>query len=248
MLEAEGATPLRYPLLSILDAPDPALVLAWLLELCAGRFDLLVLMTGEAVRRLHSLSEREGMAGDFVDALGRSRTLSRGPKPGQALKALGLSPSRLAEAPTTAGVIASLKQESVAGRTVGVTLAGVPNLPLESFLTGEGAAVRTVLPYVYAPASGADRVAELIARLAAGGVDALVFTSSPQVDRLFEVAGERGLEAPLREGMGRTRVAAVGPVVANTLSARGVRADVCPVLGWQMKNLVQHIKKALGPA
>ena len=35
MLEKEGATALRCPMVSILDAPDPAPVLAWLRELIA---------------------------------------------------------------------------------------------------------------------------------------------------------------------------------------------------------------------
>src|SRR5439155_18717547 len=38
VLEKEGATRLRCPMVSILDAPDPAPVLAWLRELIAGRF------------------------------------------------------------------------------------------------------------------------------------------------------------------------------------------------------------------
>ena len=39
ILEKEGAAVFRCPMLSILDAPDPAPVLAWLRELIAGRFD-----------------------------------------------------------------------------------------------------------------------------------------------------------------------------------------------------------------
>ena len=39
MLESEGATALRCPMVSILDASDEAPVIAWLRELVAGRFD-----------------------------------------------------------------------------------------------------------------------------------------------------------------------------------------------------------------
>ena len=60
MLEKEGAKPLRCPMVSILDAPDPAPVLAWLDELMAGRFDYLVLLTGEGMRRLLGFAERAG--------------------------------------------------------------------------------------------------------------------------------------------------------------------------------------------
>src|SRR4051812_19303355 len=60
LLEAEGAATFRCPLLSILDAPDPAPVEGWISELVAGKFDLVLLFTGEAVRRLAGFAERSG--------------------------------------------------------------------------------------------------------------------------------------------------------------------------------------------
>lgn len=245
MLESEGASTLRYPMVAILDAPDATAVNAWLRDLIAGRFDRVVLMTGEAVRRLLGFAERAGLREDYIAALGRTPTLTRGPKPGQALKELGLTPTRVAPAPTTDGVIAALRAESLRGQTVGVTLFGEPNPPLERFLTEAGATVRPVLSYVYAPASDDERVVDLISRLARGGIDVLIFTSSPQVERLFEVAGKRGLETELRQGLTRTRVAAVGPVVAEDLHRHGAPVHICPEQGFVMKNLVQHIKRAL---
>src|SRR5215470_17665976 len=92
LLEQEGATPLRYPLLSILDAPDPEPVVAWLRDLAADRFAYLVLLTGEGLRRLLGFGERAGLREAVVAALGRVRTVTRGPKPGRALREVGLSP------------------------------------------------------------------------------------------------------------------------------------------------------------
>jgi uroporphyrinogen-III synthase len=243
MLEKEGATVLRCPMVSILDAPDPAPVLAWLQELIADRFGYVVLMTGEALRRLLGFAERAGLREAVIAALGRTRTVTRGPKPVQAMREVGLTPTRIAEAPTTDGVIATLWQEPLQGATVGVTLYGEPNLALERFLASMGATVRTVLPYVYAPATDAERVIGLIQRLSRGEVDVLVFTSSPQVDRLYEVAEKQGLQTELRQGMDRTRVAAVGPVLVESLRQRGARVDVCPEQGFVMKKLVQLINR-----
>jgi uroporphyrinogen-III synthase len=245
LLQSEGAAVLRCPMINILDAPDEAPVVAWIEELIAGKFGLVVLMTGEAVRRLLAFAERAGRRDAFVVALGQARTITRGPKPVRALKELGLAPSKVAQAPTTEGVIATLRDEALSGQTVGVTLFGDANPALEQFLTGVGATPRTVLSYVFSPASDDERLVELIGKLSAGGVDVLIFTSSPQVDRLYEVAGKRGLEAELRQGMGKTCVAAVGPVVAENLRRRGAPVHVCPEQGWVMKNLVQHIKRAV---
>ncbi len=248
MLEKEGATTLRCPMVSILDAPDAGPVIAWLRELIADRFGYVVLMTGEALRRLLGFAEREGLRQAVIAALGRTRTVTRGPKPVRALKEVGLAPALVAEAPTTDGVIATLRHEALGGQTVGVTLYSEPNPPLVQFLESAGAMVKTVLPYVYAPAADAERVVELIERMARGEVNVLVFTSSPQVVRLYEVAAQRGLEAKLCQGLERTRVAVVGPVVAENLRRKGAPVHICPEQGFVMKNLVQHIRRELEKA
>ncbi len=203
-------------------------------------------MTGEALRRLLGFAEREGIRQEVVAALSRTRTITRGPKPVRALKEISLNPTLIAETPTTDGVIATLKNLAVKGQTIGVTLYGEPNPTLVRFLEDAGATVRTVLPYVYAPASDSDRVAELIARLAKGAIDVIIFTSSPQADRLYQMAAEKGLESDLRQGLGQTRVAAVGPVVADNLREKGTKVDICPDQGFVMKNLVQQIKRQMG--
>jgi uroporphyrinogen-III synthase len=243
MLEKEGATALRYPMINILDAPDSAPVIAWLRELIAHKFAYVVLMTGEALRRLLGFADREGIRQEVISALSCTRTITRGPKPVRALKEIGLNPTKVAKSPTTDGVIATLKNEPLQGQTVGVTLYGEPNPALVQFLEQSGATVRTVLPYVYAPASDSNKVVDLINRIANGGIDVIIFTSSPQVDRLFQVAAENGLEKELRQGLNLTRIAAVGPVVADNLGEKGAKVDICPEQGFVMKNLVQMIKR-----
>jgi len=245
MLERESADVIRCPMLSIFDQPDAAPVLGWLRQLIDGKFSHIVLLTGEGLRRLLGLADREGIRDDVISALSKCRIITRGPKPVQALKEVKLTPTRIASAPTTDGVIDTLRSEELVGATVGVQLYNDCNQPLTQFLTGAGASFASVSPYVYAPAADSERVAELIHKLADGLVDAIVFTSSPQIDRLFEVAEEKHLMDDLLVGLRRARIAAVGPVVKEKLIARSVRADIVPEQGFQMKNLVVHIKRAL---
>lgn len=247
LLVKEGARPLRCPMVSMLDPPDDAPALAWLDRLSAGAFAWVVLLTGEGVRRLLDCAARHDRHEAVVAALGRTRLLTRGPKPGQALKDVGLAPTLVAPVATTDGIIQALKGLDLHGATVGVQLYSESNPPLMEYLRQTGATVETVQPYVYAPAADAERVVDLIGRLAAGSVDALVFTSSPQIDRLFDVAKERGLTESLHEGLKRACVAAVGPVVRDNLERRGVTVGVCPEQGFVMKNLVQLLKRHLAP-
>ena len=249
LLEEEGARTLRCPLVAILDAPDERPGLAWLRELAAGGFDDLVFLTGEGLRRLVALAERHGLRAPVVEALGRARTITRGPKPARALHELGLGPTLPAAVPTSAGVMEALAPLDLRGRRVGVQLYGEePNRPLVEFLERAGATVSVVAPYVYASASDAGRVASLIDALAEGRVDAVAFTSASQVDRLWQVAREAGAEERLAAGLARVRVAAIGPIVLEALAARGVRVDVMPGKSFVMRQLVNALAESLGPA
>jgi uroporphyrinogen-III synthase len=248
LLEEEGARTLRCPLVAILDAPDERPVLAWLRTLAAGGFDDLVFLTGEGLRRLVALAERHGLRGAVVEALGRACTITRGPKPARALHELGLAPTLPAAVPTSAGVIEACRTLELGGRRVGLQLYGEePNRPLVEFLEGAGATVSVVAPYVYASASDAGRVAALIESLAGGAVDAIAFTSASQVDRLFQVAREAGLEEALATGLSRVRVAAIGPIVVEALAARRVCADIVPGKSFVMRRLVNALVESLGP-
>ena len=223
-------------------------MLAWLRDLTGRRFDLIVLLTGEGVRRLLACADRHDLRTQVIAALGQTRLITRGPKPVRALKEVGLVPSLVAQTPTTDGVIAALKAEDLHGKIVGVQLYSESNLPLTQFLSGAGATVMTVQPYVYAPAADTERVAKLFDLMDQGKIDAVVFTSSPQIDRLFEVANERGAYDLLMRGLAKTKIAAVGPIVAETLQKRALPVDICPEQGFVMKNLVQFIKLRVGLA
>lgn len=248
MLEEQGAQTLRCPLVAIRDLDDPAPAEAWLKRLIAGTFDDLVLLTGEGLWRLVGIARRAGIEADTVAALGKLRTVTRGPKPVRALREIGLKAGIAAAEPTTAGIIATLAREKLTGRTVGVQLyPGNPNAPLLDFLAQAGATADPVLPYAYASDAENDQVAALIGAMAAGKLDVIAFTGSMQLERLAEVAHTRGMEAQLHDGLARTRIAAIGPVVSAAVKKIGGRVAITPAGGsFHLKPLVNAMVAALG--
>ncbi len=245
--EAGGAA-LRCPLVAIRDAADPRPSEAWLRALVAGEFDDVVFLTGEGLRRLLTTAERLGIHAGVVAALAKVRKVTRGPKPAKALHEVGLSSDLAAPVPTSAGVIDALAALDLRGRRVGVQLYGEePNRPLVEALEQAGATVRTVAPYVYASAADGAQVVSLIDALHARQVDAIAFTSASQVDRLFQVAALAGAEQRLRVALAEARVAAIGPIVVETLARHGVRIDVVPEKGFVMRRLVNALAESLGP-
>ncbi|HEX3973476.1 MAG TPA: uroporphyrinogen-III synthase [Stellaceae bacterium] len=246
MLEERGAVATRCPLVTIVDLEDPAPVEAWLQRLVADEFDDLILLTGEGLRRLIGVAQRAGIEAPALAALKQLRTITRGPKPARVLRELGLPPGLAAEAPTTAGVIATLQRENISDRTVGVQLyPGNPNAPLLDFLRAAGAAAAPILPYRYASDAESARVEAAIRGMAAGQFDAIAFTSTPQIERLEEVAQLHGIEAELRQGLARLLIAAVGPVAASALTKRGFHVAAMPSSSFHLKPMINALVDAL---
>jgi uroporphyrinogen-III synthase len=246
LLERRGASVLRCPLVDILDSPDDASVVRWIERLGATPTDLVVFYTGEGVRRLMGFAQRARIDASFVAALGRTPKLTRGPKPKRALSELGLAAEHAATEPTTAGLVAAARAIQTPLKRVAIQLysEGQDRQLVEHFEL-RGVTVDCVAPYVYASASDDDRVATLIAELAAGRVDAIAFTSKAQIQRLVDLARKRKLEDVLRTGLDRTRVAAIGPVVAAELADAGFRVDTMPDDNYSMKPLVTSLCELL---
>lgn len=245
LLERRGARVIRCPLIAIRDAPDPAPVLDWSRQLAAGGLDDVILLTGEGLRRILSCIERHepGLKPRFLEALGKMRTITRGPKPAKVLRELGMKAALAAEQPTTDGVIASLRGLDLRCRRVGVQLYGTePNRPLIDFLESAGAVVSIVAPYVYADAADEQAVGSLIRQLHEGSIDAIAFTSSAQIERLIAVASEEYAKAALAN----TLVAAIGPVVADALRRHGIDARLMPEESFFLKPLTSALEEALG--
>lgn len=247
LLERRGAAVLRCPLIGIADSPDESAVVGWLSRLIEQPADLVVFYTGEGVERLVKCAQRAGLEAQFIAALRSTAKLTRGPKPKRALRAFELVPEHSAAEPTTAGMIAAATAIVAPLRRVAVQLyAPDQDLQLVRYFEQRGAAVDCVAPYVYASAADDERVAALICELASGRVDAIAFTSKAQVRRLTELARTRGLEAALSAGLQRTKVAAIGPVVAEELQRAGIRVDTTPAESYSMKPLVTSLCELLG--
>lgn len=243
MLEIQGATALRCPLVRIVDLEDGSLAQDWITKMIAAPFDYTVLLTGEGLRRLLTLSVPR--RDDFIGALAKTRTITRGPKPARALREIGLAPGMAAAEPTSQGVLEELEEEELKGRRIGVQLyPGDGALPLVQALTDHGAEVFTVTPYRYVTQTESEEVATAIKDLAAGKIGMIAFTSSPQIERLFAVAKEYGLMSELTHGLAKTPIAAIGPVMEKALAAHGLSSAIHPQSSFHLKPMINAIAEA----
>ena len=248
LLAEHGADVVQCPMFAIHDAPDAAPIEAWIGRFIEQPCEDLVLMTGEGLRRLLKVAWRIEVAQDLIAAFGKSRKLARGPKPGRALREIGLEPQATTEKPTSEGMAEMLARFDLGGHRVGLQLyPDKDHSKLIGAIAAQGAEVDPVLPYVYDAQAAASNIIAAIDEMAQGRLDAIALTSSGQVRRLIEVAKAHNCEARLREGLARTPIASVGPVVSDELAAQGLRTEIAPANGaYFMKPLITAMAAALG--
>lgn len=250
LLAEQGADVLQCPMFTIHDAPDPAPIEAWIRRAIERPLDDLVLMTGEGLRRLMKVVRRIGVEREFVDSLAKARKFARGPKPGRALREIGLEPQMTTEKPTSEGVAEMLSKLDLTGHRLGLQLyPDKDHAALIGAIKMQGAEVDTVLPYIYDAQAADANIVTAIEEMARGRIDAIALTSSGQVRRLMEVAQAHQCEAQLRDGLQRTPIASVGPVVSDELTTYGLSTDIYPANdAFFMKPLISAMATALAKA
>jgi uroporphyrinogen-III synthase len=185
---------------------------------------------------------------NFIAAVGSARKFARGPKPGRALREIGLEPQVTTEKPTSEGIVEMLSGLDLTGHRIGLQLyPDKDHSALIGAITAQGAEVDIVLPYVYDAQAADANIVTAVDEMAQGRIDAIALTSSGQVRRLIDVAQAHGCEARLREGLARTPIASVGPVVSDELKSHGLRTDISPANdAYFMKPLISAMAAALG--
>jgi uroporphyrinogen-III synthase len=247
MLERLGARVVRCPLVVVRDVEDATDMDAWIVRLSQGRHDSVVFYTGEGVTRIWAAADRLGLKPAVFEALAKTRKIARGPKPIAALRKLGLGVDAIADQPTTEGVLALLAETPLEGQRVGVQLyPEADGSAIGAAVEKLGGAFDPVLPYQYVSDEADDRVALVIQEMAAGRVDLIAFTSTPQVRRLTEVAKRLGLTAELARAFERTKIAAVGPLTADAIAKAGGQTAIQPASNFHLKPLVAEIVRTLG--
>jgi uroporphyrinogen-III synthase len=232
---------------TIHDAPDPAPVEAWIVRAIEKPLDDMVLLTGEGLRRLMKVVRLIGVEEAFVAALGKARKFARGPKPGKALREIGLEPQITTEKPTSEGIAEMLSRLDLGGHRLGLQLyPDKDHSVLIGAIKAQGAEVDTVLPYAYDAQAADANIITAIDEMAAGRIDAVALTNLGQIRRLIEVARARGCEDRLRQGFDCTPIASVGPAVSDELKSHGLRADIYPAEdAFFMRPLISAMAVAL---
>jgi uroporphyrinogen-III synthase len=151
----------------------------------------------------------------------------RGPKPTTVLHSRKVRIDRAASNPfTTHEVLAEMHETRLRGKRVVVQRYGETNHELQAELESEGADVTEIVTYHWALPEDTAPLLRLISALGRDEIDLVAFTSASQVSNLFTVAQHDGKQASLKQSLGRTLVASIGPVCSVALRKLAVRVDI----------------------
>lgn len=219
-----GATVRHAPAMSIVEHADDEQLLAATRSLIAQPPDALVVTTGQGLRGWFEAVDAAGLTDELARMLAGVRIIARGPKAKGALVARGLTPDWVAESEQAAEIIDHLRGLGLAGARVAVQHHGNGSDGVDGALTDVGAEVVPFVVYRWGPAPDPQAVTESVRAVADGHIDTVVFTSAPAVTAWLDAAEAVGVTEAIvaRAAAGQVLFAAVGPVTAAPLEAKGV--------------------------
>jgi uroporphyrinogen-III synthase len=199
-------------------------------ELEAGKFDILILLTGVGTRTLNQILLTQFSQEKIIAALRRVKLVARGPKPVFALKELGLDPAITVPEPNTWREILSTLDAAVDldGKRIVIQEYGIPNPELTSALETRGATVSTIAIYRWDLPDDLGPLRLAIEKITRGDADIVLFTNGAQVDHLFRIAAEMQTVEKLRVALHRTVIGSVGPICTQVLEEFDIDPDIEP--------------------
>jgi uroporphyrinogen-III synthase len=230
LIRRYGGDPIVAPSMREIPLSENHAALDLLPQLEAGKFDLLILMTGVGTRTLNEALRTQFPEERISAALRRTTLVARGPKPVAALKELGLEPAFTAPEPNTwREILATLSSRlDLSGKRIAVQEYGIPNPQLVAALESLGASVATVPIYRWALPEDIGPLRAAMQKVLRAEVDMALFTNGAQVEHLFKVAADDKADDRLRIALQKIVVASVGPVCTQVLEQFGLEPDLEP--------------------
>ncbi|WP_029896390.1 uroporphyrinogen-III C-methyltransferase [Desulfohalovibrio reitneri] len=212
-----GACTLEFPTIAIQPLEDTSQAEAEIARVF--EYQWLVFTSVNGVKQFFNVLDKMDLD---ARVLAQAKVAAIGPATAQALRCRGVRPDFVPEKYVAEHVVEGMKKLGVKGRRILIPRARVAREVLPEQLSEAGAEV-TILPMYDTVLSGNDPE-EMTGPLERGEVDYITFTSSSTVENFFTLVDPELLKKH-RDGV---RLAAIGPVTAETLASFGFTADLQP--------------------
>ncbi len=228
LVERLGGTPYVVPMIEISFQRNRQKILDFIHGITRGDFDLLIFLSLNGVRSLFSTAQEVGLASNLSEEMTRVQVIAIGTRTLQELRSQGVEKAVVSNRQGSEGLLEILDEFRLDGLRVGIPRSSRADEALKEELEARGAFVREVIAYESTIPSDKSRVTRFLVDLSRGDIDAVTFTSASIARNLFTIAQEDGSAQTLRESLGNTRVAAIGPMTRKALESLGVEVDAIP--------------------
>lgn len=218
-------------------------------NLLAGKFDLVIFLTGAGTRALFTAVESSHTRQEIAAALKQTVVIARGVKPVSALREVGIKPSFVAPEPNTWREVLRILDDEVAathplkGIQIAVQEYGVPSKELIAGLRERGACVTSVPVYQWSLPEDIAPIRQAARSIAGGELDVILLTSAIQITHLFQIAADLKTEEAVRDGLERMVVASIGPSTSERIRSLGLQPDLeasHPRMGFLVKEAAER--------
>ena len=250
LIQRHGGIPYPAPVLQENYLEDDPHVIQLVNDICDGNVQVVVLLTGVGTQALVRAAAAMGKEETFLRALDQRTVIARSPKPARVLRHYKIHIDVMPPEPfTSQELLNAIQHIDLAGKELAVQAYGAPNGFLTQQLRDRGANVREVTLYSWGLPQDQTPVIRMIEGLGQGEIDAVVFTSQPQVGNLLTIAGQAGIEENLMGHLNGplVAVASVGPVCSRRLREAGIGVDVEPEhphMGSLVVALAEYLARA----
>jgi uroporphyrinogen-III synthase len=230
LIRRYGGEPIVAPSMREIPLTENRAALELLAAIEAGKFDILILMTGVGTKTLNEVLLTHYQQERIVAALKNVQLVARGPKPVGVLKELGLQAAVTVPEPNTWREILSTLDAAVdlRGQRIAIQEYGVANPELIAGLESRGAAVTSIPIYRWALPEDMEPLRQGIQKIIAGDIDVALFTNGAQVVHLFRVAADDKIDEKLRFACKGIVIASVGPICTKAMRQFGLKPDIEP--------------------
>jgi uroporphyrinogen-III synthase len=250
LIRRHGGEPIVAPSMREVPLSENSAPLELFQRLEAGQIDLVILLTGVGTRTMMDALVIHYSREKIAALLGGVTVLARGPKPVAALKELGLQPAFTAPEPNTWKEVLAILDSNVRlqGKRIAVQEYGITNQELLSGLEARGAQILRVPVYRWALPDDIAPLKAAIREIVAPNADVVIFTSAIQVENVFKVAQQDGLDTKLPNSLARALIVSIGPVCSEALARFGLKPDFEPAhpkMGFMIGELAQRGRELL---
>ncbi|CAN5683319.1 hypothetical protein BH10ACI4_BH10ACI4_04090 [soil metagenome] len=252
LIRTYGGEPFVVPAMREVALESNKAALEFAGNLMAGKFDLVIFLTGVGVRALLDIVATQYSREDFLVKLREVKIAARGPKPVAALRDVQVPVVVTAAEPATwREMMRALEDEfgdAMGEMRVAVQEYGASNPEFLSELTEKSSELTKVPVYQWALPEDVRPLRECVLGIANGSVDIVLFMTAVQVIHLFQVAEEMGFRDELRAGLMSMVVVSIGPTTSEEVAHYGITPDFepsRPKMGFLVNEAAQYSGKIL---